>query len=123
MLGDAADWSVDSYLLARIAHVLAGANWQRGGGKGPKPKPVKTPGSKGRERRKSRADRGADTARRLRNLGLMPGHAKPAPRPLTPQEQQLAKAIEQAQANPPPPPPDPTPDQLQARIDKLAGLD
>lgn len=119
MLGDSVDWSVDSYLLARVAHLLAGANWQRSGGRGAKPKPIKPPDGK-RSSRKSRTERGKDTAKRLRNLGLLPGHAKPPPRPLTPQEQKLAAAIERAQAQPKP---EPTPEQLQAEIDKMAGLD
>lgn len=81
------------YLLARIAHILASANWQRGGGKGPRPKPIKIPDGKPRDAKK-RA--GADTARRLANLGLLPGHA-PTRRPLTPQEQKLAEALRRAQ--------------------------
>lgn len=39
-------WSVDTYLLASAADLLAGANYQRGGGKGSKPKPVTRPGAK-----------------------------------------------------------------------------
>lgn len=31
-------------LLALIADLLAGANWQRGGGKGQRPKPIPRPG-------------------------------------------------------------------------------
>jgi hypothetical protein len=121
VLGDSVDWSVGDYLLARIAHILAGANWQRSGGKGPKPKPIKVPDGR-RRSQKSRAERGADTARRLRNLGLLPGHQKPPPRPLTVAEQALAAAIERAKANPAPPAPEPSPAELQQRIDKLAGL-
>jgi hypothetical protein len=102
VLGDSVDWSVGDYLLARIAHLAAGANWQRSGGKGPKPKPIKVPDGRKRRSTKSRAERGADTARRLRNLGLLPGHQKPPPRPLTVAEQALAAAIEQARAKPPP---------------------
>lgn len=93
MLGERVDWRVDSYLLARIAHLLAGANWQRSGGKGQKPKPIKTPDGKPRQ---PKAERGEDAARRLRNLGLLPGHQAPSRRPLTAQEQQLAAALERA---------------------------
>ncbi|WP_433024687.1 hypothetical protein [Actinomycetospora sp. CA-053990] len=39
-------WVVDTYLLAQVADLLAGANYQRGGGKGGKPKPVTRPGVK-----------------------------------------------------------------------------
>lgn len=33
--------SLESSLLARISHVLELANWQRGGGKGSRPKPIR----------------------------------------------------------------------------------
>jgi hypothetical protein len=63
-----------------VAYLLAGANWQRSGGKGKKPRPIQPPDGR---RRKSRAERGEEAVRRLRNLGLIPGHgrqpAKPAP--------------------------------------------
>lgn len=36
-------WTADTHLLARIADLLASGNWQRGGGKGPRPKPIKMP--------------------------------------------------------------------------------
>ncbi|HEY8505696.1 MAG TPA: hypothetical protein VIL46_14020, partial [Gemmataceae bacterium] len=86
------EWSVEAYLLARAAYLLEGANWQRGGGKGPKPKPLKVPRPR---RRKSNP---ADVTRRLRNLGLIPG-GKPRPdRPVTQLEEQLAIALERAAA-------------------------
>jgi hypothetical protein len=85
---------VDTYLLARVAYLLAAGNWQRGGGKGPRPKPVKPPGAPRDGRR--RRDRGADAARRLGNLGLLPGH-QPLPGPVTARERALAAAIEAAQ--------------------------
>lgn len=37
-------WSLGDHLLATAVDLLAGANWQRGGGKGPKPKRVPRPG-------------------------------------------------------------------------------
>jgi hypothetical protein len=92
VLGDRVDWSVTDYLLARVAHLLAGANWQRSGGKGPKPKPVKLPDAKSARDRKAA---GEDTARRLRNLGLIPGPVQQ--RPLTPAERALAEALARAQ--------------------------
>ena len=36
-------WTQDTHLLARVADLLAGGNWQRGGGKGPRPKPIEPP--------------------------------------------------------------------------------
>lgn len=45
MHGHAADWSVTDYLLAGVIDVLQGGNWQRGGGKGRKPKPIERPKS------------------------------------------------------------------------------
>lgn len=43
--GEAADWGVTEHLLALIADHLAGANWQRGGGQGMQPRPVRRPGA------------------------------------------------------------------------------
>lgn len=102
MLGDRADWTVTDYLLARVAHLLAQANWQRGGGKGARPKPVRPPDGKPHQ---GRRDRGAEALRRHRNLGLIPGHHQP-PRPLTAQEQAIAQAIERARARQGEPNPD-----------------
>jgi hypothetical protein len=39
-------WRIDTYLLAAAVDVLQTANYQRSGGKGPKPQPVKRPGKK-----------------------------------------------------------------------------
>jgi hypothetical protein len=36
-------WDMDTDLLSAILHTLQGANWQRGGGKGARPKPVQRP--------------------------------------------------------------------------------
>jgi hypothetical protein len=49
--GDAALWSVDTYLLASISDALHNANWQRGGGKGMRPTPIKRPNDKQNEQR------------------------------------------------------------------------
>jgi hypothetical protein len=38
-------WSLSDHLLAHIADANRGANWQRGGGKGSKPKPIPRPGT------------------------------------------------------------------------------
>lgn len=48
--GESARWGPAEHLLALAVDVLAGANWQRGGGKGAKPKPIPRPQSKLRER-------------------------------------------------------------------------
>lgn len=121
MLGESVDWDVNTYLLAKIAHIVAGANWQRGGGKGPKPKPIKPPTGKPR---RSKRDRRADGMRRMRNLGLMPGQSKPPLRPLDAQGQALLAAIERSQASGERevvPHTEPSPLELQKRIDRLAG--
>jgi hypothetical protein len=44
VLGEQADWSLTDHLLAAIFDTLASANWQRGGGKGRRPKPLPRPG-------------------------------------------------------------------------------
>lgn len=41
--GHDAAWTPESHLLAEVVDLLAGANWQRGGSKGPKPKPAPRP--------------------------------------------------------------------------------
>lgn len=47
--GEAVEWSSADYLLAAIYDVLAAGNWQRGGGKGPRPKPIPRPGKQAEE--------------------------------------------------------------------------
>lgn len=37
-------WGPEAHLLASAVDLLQGANWQRGGGKGSRPRPVKRPG-------------------------------------------------------------------------------
>jgi hypothetical protein len=41
--GEFATWTIDTHLLALIADVLRASNYQRGGGKGQKPKPLPRP--------------------------------------------------------------------------------
>ncbi len=36
-------WTVEAYLLAETVDALHNANWQRGGGRGSRPKPVERP--------------------------------------------------------------------------------
>lgn len=43
--GEAAAWGPLEHLAAAQLDALNGGNWQRGGGKGPKPKPTKRPGA------------------------------------------------------------------------------
>lgn len=45
-----AAWSTTDHLLAHVVDAARGANWQRGGGKGPRPKPVPRPGKDGTKR-------------------------------------------------------------------------
>lgn len=40
---DGAIWSTSDYLLAMVADAVNAGNWQRGGGKGTKPKPIPRP--------------------------------------------------------------------------------
>jgi hypothetical protein len=49
--GDAAFWSIETYIFASILDALNNANWQRGGGKGMRPTPVKRPQDKQKEQR------------------------------------------------------------------------
>jgi hypothetical protein len=37
-------WTLETHLLAAIADRVTQGNWQRGGGKGPKPNPITRPG-------------------------------------------------------------------------------
>lgn len=67
-----ASWDLTAQLLRQIDLRLAGANWQRGGGKGQKPKPIPLPDQKGRADEPLSGD---DIARRLKSLGLFPAGA------------------------------------------------
>lgn len=66
--GDAARWGVTEHLLATTIDVLAGANWQRSGGKGPKPKPIPRPDPRAEKRKR-------EYVARLRRLNLIPSQA------------------------------------------------
>lgn len=44
-LDESAGWSLTDQLLAATLDTLRGANWQRSGGKGAKPKPIPRPGT------------------------------------------------------------------------------
>ena len=48
MHGEIADWTMSVQLLARIADLTAQGNWQRGRGKGAKPRPIPRPVQKRR---------------------------------------------------------------------------
>lgn len=67
-----AAWTPEALLLRRIDLHLAGANWQRAGGKGQRPKPIDLPSERhGRPQHAA----GPDIGQRLRNLGLIPSSA------------------------------------------------
>jgi hypothetical protein len=59
-------------LLRQILLTLQGANWQRSGGKGSKPKPIPLPDNKGRGDQPASKPSGEEIAQRLKNLGLLP---------------------------------------------------
>lgn len=59
-------WTADTYIAAAQLDALNGANWQRGSGKGRKPKPTTRPDPQRQERRRQ-------YVRRLQNLGLIDG--------------------------------------------------
>lgn len=44
LLGTDYEWTLETQLLAGVHDRLAEANWQRGNGKGPRPKPIPRPG-------------------------------------------------------------------------------
>lgn len=52
MFGDATSWSVSDHLLAAAVDALNAGNWQRGGGKGRRPKRVTRPGEKPKDQRR-----------------------------------------------------------------------
>lgn len=64
--GDAARWGVTEHLLASAVDALVGANWQRGGGKGQRPKPIQRPDPRREKRRRQYVGR-------LQRLGLLKG--------------------------------------------------
>jgi hypothetical protein len=48
--GSAVEWDVSDHLLATVVDLLAAGNWQRGGGKGRRPRRMKRPGAGGTTR-------------------------------------------------------------------------
>lgn len=46
MFPDVAEWTLAVQMLASLIDISAAGNWQRGGGKGAKPRPVKRPQQK-----------------------------------------------------------------------------
>lgn len=71
--GEAAEWSVDTHLLALIGDILQIGNWQRAGDRhGTKPKPIRRPGEHGRAVRGGRtigAGRGMTVDEMKQRLG------------------------------------------------------
>lgn len=47
--GESVAWGLSEHLLAAVVNALNTANWQRGGGKGSRPKPIKPPGSSNKD--------------------------------------------------------------------------
>lgn len=71
--GPMAPWGLQELLLRRMDLHLAGANWQRSGGKGTRPKAIDLPDRTGRGTTPPASKpSGQDIAQRLRNLGLIP---------------------------------------------------
>lgn len=56
--GEFTEWGVGEHLLAGIFDTLQGANYQRAGGKGPKPKPIPRPGEKSSDKQLTAAPEG-----------------------------------------------------------------
>lgn len=59
------EWSAAEYLLASTVDLLSSANWQRGGGKGKRPKPLPRPGEKPTSTRYGSTGRSVGEMRRL----------------------------------------------------------
>lgn len=72
-------WGLSDFLLAGIFDMLAAANWQRGGGKGPRPKQIPRPGVKETEVKK----RGT-TAVSIAELDAFLARTPAAPKPAVP---------------------------------------
>ncbi len=66
--GEQLAWDVDTHLLATIVDLLQGANWQRSGGKGTRPKPMDRPGQKRAGERKLGTARPLDEIRALLDI-------------------------------------------------------
>jgi hypothetical protein len=47
LVGEAAQWTIMDRLLARLIYAVEAGNWQRGGGKGHRPRPIRIPKPKG----------------------------------------------------------------------------
>jgi hypothetical protein len=74
--GPMAHWSLEALIQRQTLLAIQGGNWQRGGGKGQKPKPIPLPDDKGRGNKPAPIKAsGADIAQRLANLGLIPAGA------------------------------------------------
>ncbi len=71
--GPMAAWDVNALIMRQVLHAIQGGNWQRGGGKGSKPKPIPLPDDKGRGDSPPKAkSSGEETARRLQAMGMIP---------------------------------------------------
>ena len=61
-----ADWDLNALLLRAVEFQVRAGNWQRGGGKARRPKPIDLPETKTRVKAS-----GPNVAEKLRNLGLL----------------------------------------------------
>lgn len=73
--GDDALWDLHAQLLAAGVDVSMWANYQRAGGKGPKPQPIPRPGVKDTRRRVGKTNLPADEAREVLNRYRTGGYA------------------------------------------------
>lgn len=72
--GTDAAWTAETHMLANVIDALAGANWQRGGGKGKAPTPVERPSDakKSAEKRERAFERAAKFSARQREKSTAP---------------------------------------------------
>lgn len=106
--GEEATWGIQEELLASIADLLAGANWQRGGGKGKQPKPLERPWQRAEKQQVAQSPFGDDfendalTVEEMDAwLGISSSSKEDAPRALSDREQAVieynAGGVSQAQ--------------------------
>lgn len=58
-------WTTATTIAAYSLNALNGANWQRGGGRGGKPKPIEPPQPKAKTARQANGPRGSGVKRRI----------------------------------------------------------
>lgn len=80
LVGPDHEWRITDHLIAGVHDRLAEANWQRGGGKGPKPRPLPRPGAENKGRRFG-GSKGRTPAEMKAELARMAGRAPMGSRP------------------------------------------